>query len=70
MNKSELIDQIAAEADMSKAGAGRALDAAVAAVKQASRSPVGQCARNNRRRAARILACALNIERIAANEAY
>ncbi|NML24214.1 HU family DNA-binding protein [Zoogloea dura] len=35
MNKSELIDQIAAEADMSKAAAGRALDAAVAAVKQA-----------------------------------
>ncbi len=34
MNKSELIDQIAAEADMSKAAAGRALDAAVAAVKQ------------------------------------
>ncbi len=33
MNKSELIDQIAVEADMSKAAAGRALDAAVAAVK-------------------------------------
>lgn len=33
MNKSELIDQIAAEADISKAAAGRALDAAVAAVK-------------------------------------
>ena len=34
MNKSELIDQIAAEAEISKAAAGRALDAAVAAVKQ------------------------------------
>ena len=33
MNKSELVDQIAAEADISKAAAGRALDAAVAAVK-------------------------------------
>lgn len=33
MNKSELIDQISAEADISKAAAGRALDAAVAAVK-------------------------------------
>jgi DNA-binding protein HU-beta len=33
VNKSELIDQIAAEADISKAAAGRALDAAVAAVK-------------------------------------
>ena len=34
MNKSELIDQIAADAEISKAAAGRALDAAVAAVKQ------------------------------------
>ncbi|MDD2990342.1 MAG: HU family DNA-binding protein [Zoogloea sp.] len=34
MNKSELIDHIAADADISKAAAGRALDAAVAAVKQ------------------------------------
>ena len=34
MNKSELIDQIAAEAEISKAAAGRALAAAVAAVKQ------------------------------------
>lgn len=33
MNKSELIDQIAVEADISKAAAGRALDAAVVAVK-------------------------------------
>lgn len=32
MNKSELIDAIAAEADISKASAGRALDAAVDAV--------------------------------------
>ena len=35
MNKSELIDAIAAEADISKAAAGRALDATVAAVAQA-----------------------------------
>lgn len=35
MNKSELIDVIAKDADMSKAAAGRALDAAVAAVKGA-----------------------------------
>ncbi|MGB4672465.1 MAG: HU family DNA-binding protein [Azovibrio sp.] len=35
MNKSELIDAIAAEADISKAAAGRALDATVAAVTQA-----------------------------------
>jgi DNA-binding protein HU-beta len=35
MNKSELIDQIAASAEISKAAAGRALDAAVAAVKAA-----------------------------------
>ncbi|BCB26974.1 DNA-binding protein HU-beta [Sulfurimicrobium lacus] len=35
MNKSELIDSIAKDADMSKAAAGRALDAAVAAVKGA-----------------------------------
>jgi DNA-binding protein HU-beta len=33
VNKSELIDQIAKTADLSKASAGRALDAAVAAVK-------------------------------------
>ena len=33
MNKSELIDQIATQADISKAAAGRALDAAVSAVK-------------------------------------
>ena len=35
MNKSELIDAIAKDADMSKAAAGRALDATVAAVKGA-----------------------------------
>ena len=35
MNKSELIDLIAAEAEISKAAAGRALDATVAAVKDA-----------------------------------
>jgi DNA-binding protein HU-beta len=35
MNKTELIDQIAASADISKAAAGRALDATVAAVKAA-----------------------------------
>ncbi|MDD5404756.1 MAG: HU family DNA-binding protein [Sulfuricella sp.] len=35
MNKSELIDAIAKDSDMSKAAAGRALDAAVAAVKGA-----------------------------------
>ncbi|MBX3685474.1 MAG: HU family DNA-binding protein [Rhodocyclaceae bacterium] len=34
MNKSELIDQIAEQAEISKAAAGRALDATVAAVKQ------------------------------------
>lgn len=33
MNKSELIDQIAKSADISKAAAGRALDAAIGAVK-------------------------------------
>lgn len=33
MNKTELIDQIAAAAEISKAAAGRALDATVAAVK-------------------------------------
>lgn len=33
MNKSELIDQIAQSADISKAAAGRALDATVAAIK-------------------------------------
>lgn len=32
MNKTELIDQIAASADISKAAAGRALDAAVQAI--------------------------------------
>jgi len=32
VNKSELIDQIAASADLSKAAAGRALDATIAAV--------------------------------------
>jgi len=35
VNKSELVDQIAAGADISKAAAGRALDAAVSAVKRA-----------------------------------
>ena len=35
MNKSELIDAIAEEADISKAAAGRALDATVAAVTKA-----------------------------------
>ena len=35
MNKTELIDQIAAAADISKAAAGRALDATVDAVKAA-----------------------------------
>ena len=35
VNKSELIDQIASDADLSKAAAGRALDAAVAAVSKA-----------------------------------
>ncbi len=35
MNKSELIDQIAKSAEISKAAAGRALDAAVGAVKAA-----------------------------------
>ncbi|WP_374265601.1 HU family DNA-binding protein [Zoogloea sp.] len=35
MNKSELIDQIAADADIPKATAGRVLDAAISAVKQA-----------------------------------
>ena len=35
MNKSELIDAIAASADISKAAAGRALDAAMEAVKKA-----------------------------------
>jgi DNA-binding protein HU-beta len=33
VNKSELIDQIAKSADLSKAAAGRALDASIAAVK-------------------------------------
>ncbi|TCV87361.1 HU family DNA-binding protein [Sulfurirhabdus autotrophica] len=35
MNKSELIDQIAKQADVSKAAAGRALDATITAVKGA-----------------------------------
>jgi DNA-binding protein HU-beta len=35
MNKSELIDAIAAQADISKAAAGRALDGAIEAVKGA-----------------------------------
>ena len=35
MNKSELIDAVAKEADISKAAAGRALDAAIGAVQQA-----------------------------------
>ena len=37
MNKSELIDAIAKSADISKAAAGRALDAAVAAIKTSLR---------------------------------
>ena len=35
MNKSELIDAIAAQADISKAAAGRALDAAVESITDA-----------------------------------
>lgn len=35
MNKTELVDQIAASAEISKAAAARALDATVAAVKEA-----------------------------------
>lgn len=35
MNKSELVDAIAASADISKAAAGRALDAAIDAVRKA-----------------------------------
>jgi DNA-binding protein HU-beta len=35
VNKSELIDQIAARAELSKTAAGKALDAAIAAVKEA-----------------------------------
>ena len=35
MNKTELVDQIATAADISKAAAGRALDAAVDAIKDA-----------------------------------
>lgn len=38
MNKSQLIDQIAASADISKAAAGRALEATVSAVKGALQS--------------------------------
>ncbi|PTD96402.1 DNA-binding protein HU [Pseudothauera lacus] len=35
MNKSELIDEIAAQAEISKSAAGKALDAAIDAIKQA-----------------------------------
>lgn len=35
MNKSELIDQIADQAEISKAAAGRALDAAIGSIKKA-----------------------------------
>lgn len=35
MNKSQLIDQTAAKAEMSKVSAGRALDAAIASIKDA-----------------------------------
>lgn len=35
MNKSELIDEVAAKAEISKSSAGKALDAAIAAIKQA-----------------------------------
>ena len=38
MNKSELVDEIAANADLSKAAAGRALDAAIASIKSALKS--------------------------------
>ncbi len=38
MNKSELIDAIAASADLSKAAAGRALDAAIDAISDALKS--------------------------------
>jgi len=38
MNKSELIDQIAADAEIPKVAAGRALDATIGAVKQALQS--------------------------------
>jgi DNA-binding protein HU-beta len=37
MNKNEIIDQIAGSADISKAAAGRALEATVAAIKTAMR---------------------------------
>ncbi len=37
MNKNEIIDHIAGSADISKAAAGRALDATVAAIKMAMR---------------------------------
>ena len=37
MNKTEIIDQIAGSADISKAAAGRALEATVAAIKTAMR---------------------------------
>lgn len=35
MNKTELIDQIATQADMTKAAAGRALDATISAISEA-----------------------------------
>ncbi|MGL4860136.1 MAG: HU family DNA-binding protein [Enterobacteriaceae bacterium] len=35
MNKAQLIDKIAADADLSKAGAGRALDAVIEAISEA-----------------------------------
>ncbi|MCE0800288.1 DNA-binding protein HU-beta [Buttiauxella sp. A2-C1_F] len=38
MNKSQLIDKIAADADISKAAAGRALDAVIAAVTDSLKS--------------------------------
>lgn len=41
MNKSELIDQIAKTADISKAAAGRALDATIGAVKTALKKGQG-----------------------------
>ena len=41
MNKSELIDQIAKTADISKAAAGRALDATIGAVKAALKQGQG-----------------------------
>lgn len=41
MNKSELIDQVAKSADISKAAAGRALDATIGAVKAALKKGQG-----------------------------